>query len=149
MLCFDALLNWVGRAFKCTFCEFLSTSSKAWFLEDDTTPMWMPPAWIMVLMLYLRVGLSLYGILKWASQELEAPWRLLPPFQSEHLGWVWASWPALIYLTEKQAARFPHDWWKIFGSAGCSHYVFGRTIGGRVHWKTKVEGHSSEYYSWP
>ena len=38
-----------------------------------------------MMLLHLQVGLTLNIIPKWASQELEAPLRLLPRFKAEHL----------------------------------------------------------------
>jgi hypothetical protein len=45
----------------------------------------LPPPQIMVLMLHLRVGPSLYVFPKQASQELEGPEDLLPPLKGEVL----------------------------------------------------------------
>ena len=56
----------------------------------------LPPVWIMVL-IHFRVGLSLYVIPKWASWELEGPWRLLPPSEGE-LFLMGSNKPAGTYL---------------------------------------------------
>ena len=49
-----------------------------------------------MVLLHFQVGLSLYVIPKRALQELEAPQRLLPPFEGKHLEWAWTSWLTLV-----------------------------------------------------
>ena len=55
----------------------------------------------MVLLHHLRMGLTLYIIRKQASQELEAPRRLLPPSKGEHLEQAQTSQLALISPKDK------------------------------------------------
>lgn len=63
------------------------------------------PVWIMLL-LHLQVCLTLYVTPKCASHELEDPWRLIPPFEGEHLnGCRQAGQPP-----QGQAPRFPYEW---------------------------------------
>ena len=54
--------------------------------------------------------------MKWASQELEGPPSLQPPFKSEHLEQAWKA--SLHLFCKGQAAGFPHGWLKISSSPG-------------------------------
>ena len=49
------------------------------------------------------------------------PWRILPPFEGEHL-WMGINKLADTYLPQGVAPRFPHGWLKKFGSPGYPHY---------------------------
>ena len=46
-----------------------------------------------MVLLHLRIGL--YVIPKRTSQDLEGPWRLVPPTKGEHLEQTQTSWPTL------------------------------------------------------
>jgi hypothetical protein len=76
-----------------------------------------------LVLLHFRVGPSLCVILKHALCELESPWRILPPFEGEHLERAERSWLAPISPTSKRLGshmgwlekssipKYPHyDW---------------------------------------
>lgn len=67
----------------------------------------------MMVFLHLRVGLSLYVILKWTS--IIGPSKPTASFRGEQLEWVQTIWPAPI-SPQGQAPRFPSGWCKIWFS---------------------------------
>ena len=118
-----------------------------WRKRRKMTPL-LPPVCIMVMMLHLWVGVSLCGIPKWASWELDGPWRLLPPFRGEHLnGWAQTSQHAPISnFPQGQALRVPRGWIKKSSSRGYTtmidwvvgyngNQVLGRS---RIRWRKVV-----------
>ena len=99
-----------------------------------TTPM-LPPTWIKVL-LHFRVDLSLYVILKLTFQELDAPQRLLPPFNGEHLERTRTSQLAPISPKGKPLG-FHKVCWKYPIHTNTPTFI-GWTTGGRVHQKSSA-----------
>ena len=96
----------------------------------------LPPVCIKVL-LHLQVGLTLCEIPYWASQELEGPWRLMPPFKDDHLN---GHGQAGIQLSLPRASPwFPHGWWKCLIHPDLVYpTMIGWTIGGRLHCKSSA-----------
>jgi hypothetical protein len=81
----------------------------------------MPRPTQLMLLLHLRVSLSLYVLLKWASWEWESLQRLLPPFKGEHLEGAWTS-PPYTYLPWGKIPTFPQGWLKTSSAHGYLHY---------------------------
>ena len=76
-----------------------------------------------MVLLYLRVGLTSYVNLKWASQELEGFKEYVFLSNVNTLNETSVDKVACIYLPQGQAPRFPHGWLKIFNSLGyIPHY---------------------------
>lgn len=68
--------------------------------------------WIMVLR-HFCISWILFVIPKWTPWELERPWRLLPPFNGEHLTGTRTDQPAINLISPNGNCMGSHmDGWK-------------------------------------
>ena len=74
----------------------------------------LPPVWIIVVLLHLRVALSLYVILKSASEKLEVPKTTASSFQRWTV-WTTSTFWKLIFLVHRETFDHTYYDWTIGG----------------------------------